>query len=51
MTHVSTMTDAVDGANQKLEDRFSPYVRDQAMRQIDMKGFCRMPALSMKTAT
>ena len=37
MTHVSTLTDAVDEANQNLADRYSPYVRDEAMRQIDMK--------------
>jgi hypothetical protein len=37
MTHVSTLTDAVDEANQKLEDRFSPYVRNEAMQQIDMR--------------
>jgi hypothetical protein len=41
MTHVSTLTDAVDQANQGLEEHFSPWVRNEALQQLDMNAILR----------
>jgi hypothetical protein len=41
MTHVSTLTDAVDHADENLAKDYSPWVRNQALRQLDMNAILR----------
>jgi hypothetical protein len=38
MTHVSTLTDAVDQADENLAKDYSPWVRNEALRQLDMNA-------------
>jgi hypothetical protein len=41
MTHVSTLTDAVEQADKNLAKDYSPWVRNEAMQQIDMRGILK----------
>ena len=41
MTHVSTLTDAVDQADENLAKDYSPWVRNEALRQLDMNAILR----------
>jgi hypothetical protein len=41
MTHVSTLTDAVDTAAKQLENRYSSWVRNEALQQLDMDAILR----------
>jgi hypothetical protein len=38
LTHVSTLTDAVDKAHKDLEKDYSPWVRNEALKQLDMRA-------------
>ena len=41
LTHVSTLTDAVDKSQEDLEKDYSPWVRNEALRQLDMNAILR----------